>query len=581
MQGTQRATRASEEERTLEYPRQASGELEETERVIFATEETMQEEVKEAEAAVDACYWRRARRAGLGGMLPMGRPMTEGKLDNLSEQLGDGLGARARRREEVERMSLAEMEAELRGVQEEIRRRRNVGAGWLPLMLMLLCISGHPAEGFTAYDCSNRSNIVESSSLLEPDACANMGKEGEVETTVYGEIVQIKQDRMIPVFRCIVIETIISQYCGMFSAAGIARYIRLREPRTLEAWECRQARKSGKIVINGRTFQGKIGATALHSMLLAGGLDDESRCEIGIVTFPDGKTLNSQAAQGLYEITLREEFARLNELTGSLTLTSGVQATAGDKSIVDSLEGTVGWEYDSMACSLITIFGRGHLAIKAGGAVYITSCAPVEVLPRSRKNCTEEIPVTINGMEAFVDPISYVIKSARSPVHCNDIPPPPRYKVGGKWYCSYPDLRECHDPAMLPVDEVKIDPVTVNNIGLGKSIYTKEQLEEFAKFQDSQGTRKAHLAETAELACMGRNEKGEWGLALRSAAQVSLVDLVGMNFFPLYKVVGLMIFLLSLLLMVWGGLRHVVTIFLRVAIIVRYRGCGVWVLTAF
>jgi hypothetical protein len=128
------------------------------------------------------------------------------------------------------------------------------------------------------------------------------------------------------------------------------------------------------------------------------------------------------------------------------------------------------------------------------------------VLPPSHKNCTEEIPVTLNGTEAIVDPISYVIKSARSPGHCNDIPPP-RYKVGGKWYCSYPELRECHDPAMLPVDEVKIDPVTVNNIGLGKSIYTKNQLEEFATFQDSQGTRKAYLVETAELAYMGRNEK--------------------------------------------------------------------------
>jgi hypothetical protein len=54
-----------------------------------------------------------------------------------------------------------------------------------------------------------------------------------------------------------------------------------------------------------------------------------------------------------------------------------------------------------------------------------------------------------------------------------------------------------------------------------------------------------------------------------------------MNFFPLYKVVGPMIFFLSLLLMVWGGLRLMMTVFLRVAIIVRYRGCGVWVLTAF
>jgi hypothetical protein len=90
-----------------------------------------------------------------------------------------------------------------------------------------------------------------------------------------------------------------------------------------------------------------------------------------------------------------------------------------------------------------------------------------------------------------------------------------------------------------------------------------------------------YLVETAEIAYMGRNEKGEWGLALGSTAQTSLVDLVGMNFFPFYKVVGPMIFFLSLLLMVWGGLRLVITVFLRVAIIVRYRGCGVRVLAAF
>jgi hypothetical protein len=149
--------------------------------------------------------------------------------------------------------------------------------------------------------------------------------------------------------------------------------------------------------------------------------------------------------------------------------------------------------------SLITVFSRGHLAIKAGGAVYVTRCSPVEVVPRSHGNCTEEIPVTVNGTDAFVDPISYVIKSAGSPIHCNDVAPP-RYKVGGKWYCSYPELKECHDPEMLPVDEVRIDPAQVNDIGLGKSIYTQEQLKEFARFQDSQGTRKAYLAETAEMA---------------------------------------------------------------------------------
>jgi hypothetical protein len=82
-----------------------------------------------------------------------------------------------------------------------------------------------------------------------------------------------------------------------------------------------------------------------HTTFLAGDLDDDSNCEVGTVTLWDGKVLGGMASQGLYKITLREEFARMNELTGSLTLTSGVQARAADKSIADSLEGTVVWEY--------------------------------------------------------------------------------------------------------------------------------------------------------------------------------------------------------------------------------------------
>jgi hypothetical protein len=277
--------------------------------------------------------------------------MTEREIDELSERLGDGKGSRAKQAREIEEMTIKDMEAEIRETNAMIRRRRRAGTGLLPMPLaLLMCLMVGSVDGFTAYDCSNRSNVVEAYSLLEPDACAYMGKDREVETTVYGEIVQIKQDRMIPVFRCVVVETLVAQYCRMFSAAGVTRYIRFQELKPLEAWECRKARRSGQIIINGLTVKGKIGATASHSMFLAGGLDDESKCEVGMVTLPDGKVLNGLAAQGLYEITLREEFARLNELTGSLTLSSGVQASAADKSIVDSLEGTVVWEYDSMAC---------------------------------------------------------------------------------------------------------------------------------------------------------------------------------------------------------------------------------------
>jgi hypothetical protein len=87
---------------------------------------------------------------------------------------------------------------------------------------------------------------------------------------------------MIWVLRCQVIETIVSQYCRHWSSAGITRYIRFREPKALEAWECRQARSHGKVIIGGHTVQATIEATMSHVMFLSGAMDDDSNCEAGI-----------------------------------------------------------------------------------------------------------------------------------------------------------------------------------------------------------------------------------------------------------------------------------------------------------
>ena len=142
-----------------------------------------------------------------------------------------------------------------------------------------------------------------------------------------------------------------------------------------------------------------------------------------------------------------------------------------------------------------------------------------------------------------------MIKSAGSPIHCNDVAPP-RYQLGGKWDCSYPEIRECHDPAMLPVEEVKIEDVRLTSLGLGKSIYTRGQLEEFAIFQDSQGTRRAYLAETAELAYGGRSESGGWGLGLGAGAKTAMLDLIGLQFIPFYHVLGPFVFLFTFALLI-------------------------------
>jgi hypothetical protein len=118
----------------------------------------------------------------------------------------------------------------------------------------------------------------------------------------------------------------------------------------------------------------------LEPMFLSGAMDDDSICETGIISFPNRKTLGGQMAQGLYKVTLREEFARLNKLTGSVTLASGVLVCAGYKSIVDSLEGTVVWKYDSMACpqTIVQLY-RGLMKVYVNqSGVYEGSTAVVE-----------------------------------------------------------------------------------------------------------------------------------------------------------------------------------------------------------
>jgi hypothetical protein len=57
---------------------------------------------------------------------------------------------------------------------------------------------------------------------------------------------------------------------------------------------------------------------------------------------------------------------------------------------------------------------------------------------------------------------------------------------------------------------VKTESIRMSDISLGKSIYTKKKLEELAPLQESQSTRKAYLAETAELAYGGRDDNWEW-----------------------------------------------------------------------
>jgi hypothetical protein len=58
------------------------------------------------------------------------------------------------------------------------------------------------SPGFHNYDCNNQHSVVESYSLQEPDIGPVSHGNGTTETTAYGVLIKLKQDGIIPVFRC-------------------------------------------------------------------------------------------------------------------------------------------------------------------------------------------------------------------------------------------------------------------------------------------------------------------------------------------------------------------------------------------
>jgi hypothetical protein len=205
-------------------------------------------------------------------------------------------------------------------------------------------------------------------------------------------------------------------------------------------------------------------------------------------------------------VTMEAEFTRLEselsflQVRASMTMQETIHQVKAEicedrKQIAHTrLESITGVENPY---SLMQVFGRGHQVNRNGATVYVTRCQATDVLPRTHTNCTNEIPAILKETNVFADPISFVIKATPALVRCNNIAPP-RWRLNGWWYCAFPEIRDCAEPGRIPMKTITIDNIKVMNLGLGRSIYSPAQLEEFACYQESQGTRHAFLAESAE-----------------------------------------------------------------------------------
>jgi hypothetical protein len=71
-----------------------------------------------------------------------------------------------------------------------------------------------------------------------------------------------------------------------------------------------------------------------------------------------------QTAQAIYEITIRTESARINDVEGTIRMASNLRAKVADKALIDSIEGTYVWNSPVTACpeSLVTLY-RGVIKV--------------------------------------------------------------------------------------------------------------------------------------------------------------------------------------------------------------------------
>src|SRR5450830_1313255 len=188
------------------------------------------------------------------------------------------------------------------------------------------------------------------------------------------------------------------------------------------------------------------------------------------------------------------------------------------------------------------------------------------------------LPATYNDIEVYVDPISLVVRKSGVVTVCNDVAPP-RYLIGGKWFCAYPALRDCGSPDEIPLEPIKVGDIPTLGQGLGQSIYSRTQMESFAKFADSQGTRKVFLAESAHLNFANRRD-GQWGLSLTDVATEAIVDAVGFSLIPLYRFLGPVAATVIMVLFLVSLVKTILDVIIRTYFLYRAKGPGLWLFTA-
>ena len=250
-------------------------------------------------------------------------------------------------------------------------------------------------------------------------------------------------------------------------------------------------------------------------------------------------------------------------ITDRKTLSNKLQAIAGE----------------STAYALMDLYGPGYTSYIAGSVAYIAKCVPVEVTRGHFENCTHEIPASYRTELVFVNPITRIIQPYPTVLPCSAIMQV-RWQLDEGWFCAGPETRKCEPPLTLePLtpSKMEVDFTT----GMGRGIYTDEQLAAHRRFDNAMTSRIPVVARIAnQITDDGNNHQGHLGSILGTIDLQRVEDTLTPKWFPFVYHFGRTWHYITgvaycyLLIMIMGG------VLLRLHALYERRGRGWWLLGA-
>jgi hypothetical protein len=234
------------------------------------------------------------------------------------------------------------------------------------------------------------------------------------------------------------------------------------------------------------------------------------------------------------------------------------------------------------AYALLDTYGRGHRVFKAGNVVHVAKCVEKEATVASFPNCTEEVPVRLQGTNRtmFADPYTWVLQDLATIIPCSSVTPV-MWLVGGTWWKSTPvRTKEMLAPRTINMSSNPYNSLGDFTMGAGDSMYSEEQMSAHRQFQQSQNARKAVAQHITNTAIENAANDGIPGSPLNSFEVAQIRNIIGGFLFPLFPLLGKAWYSLMTILLIFNFTKITLSWLVKSYIMYQERGCGIWFIAA-